>query len=83
MKSSPYQYTFICSKVNVNLSRCDGDLGSHLFVSLKSSIYLSLGYSPVNDPLNHLVYVEDGSTVDTVLIDGEVVMKNRKNPYVR
>ncbi|HHY37728.1 MAG TPA: amidohydrolase family protein [Clostridia bacterium] len=43
-------------------------------------IILNVGesYSPVNNPVNHLVYVEDGSTVDTVLIDGEVVMKNRK-----
>jgi cytosine/adenosine deaminase-related metal-dependent hydrolase len=29
---------------------------------------------PFNDPIQHLVHVEDGRTVDTVLIDGRVVV---------
>jgi len=30
---------------------------------------------PLNDPVQHLVHVEDGRSVDTVLIDGRVVIE--------
>lgn len=33
---------------------------------------------PVNDPLNQLVFAENGSSVDTVLVDGRVVVEGRR-----
>ena len=30
---------------------------------------------PLNDPIQHLVHAEDGRAVDTVLIDGQVVVE--------
>ncbi len=33
--------------------------------------------TPVFDPVSHLVYAAEGSDVDTVVIDGKVVMQNR------
>jgi len=33
---------------------------------------------PLNDPVQHLVHVEDGRAVDTVLIDGRVVVEQGK-----
>lgn len=35
----------------------------------------SLPFVPLNDPLAHLVYAEDGSSVDHVLVNGEVVVE--------
>jgi 5-methylthioadenosine/S-adenosylhomocysteine deaminase len=33
--------------------------------------------TPVFDPVSHLVYAAEGSDVDTVVIDGKVVMQDR------
>lgn len=33
---------------------------------------------PVNDPLNQLVHAEDGNAVDTVLVAGKVIVRNRR-----
>src|SRR5262249_60820996 len=33
---------------------------------------------PLNDPVQHLVHVEDGRAVDTVLVDGRVVVEQGK-----
>jgi 5-methylthioadenosine/S-adenosylhomocysteine deaminase len=41
------------------------DLNSHPFV-------------PLNDPVRQLVYSENGQSVDTVLVNGHVVMENKK-----
>jgi 5-methylthioadenosine/S-adenosylhomocysteine deaminase len=30
---------------------------------------------PLNDPVQHLVHVEDGRSVDTVIIDGRVIIE--------
>lgn len=35
-------------------------------------------FTPWNDVLNHLVYCENGSSVDTVIVAGKVVMEHRK-----
>jgi cytosine/adenosine deaminase-related metal-dependent hydrolase len=36
----------------------------------------SLLYTPLNDPATHLVYAENGSSVDCVLVAGEVVVED-------
>jgi cytosine/adenosine deaminase-related metal-dependent hydrolase len=33
---------------------------------------------PVNDPVNQIVFAENGSSVDTVVVDGRVVVENRR-----
>jgi hypothetical protein len=33
------------------------------------------GFVPLHDPLNHLVYCEQGRSVDTVLVGGRVVVE--------
>jgi len=33
---------------------------------------------PMNDPINQLVFAENGSSVDTVIVDGRVLVENRK-----
>jgi len=38
----------------------------------------SINWIPVNDPANLLVHTEDGSAVDSVMIDGEMVYVNRQ-----
>jgi 5-methylthioadenosine/S-adenosylhomocysteine deaminase len=38
----------------------------------------SYNFLPFNDPAKHLAYSENGSSVDTVLVGGEVVVRNRK-----
>ena len=34
--------------------------------------------TPMYDPLSHLVYVTRGEDVQTVVVNGKIVMKNRK-----
>lgn len=36
----------------------------------------SLAFSPTNDLRNHLVYCENGSSIETVMVNGEVVVQN-------
>ena len=36
----------------------------------------SIAFTPLGDPLRQLVYCETGSGLDTVLVDGEIVMRN-------
>lgn len=36
----------------------------------------SIAFTPLGDPLRQLVYCETGSGLDTVLVDGEIVMHN-------
>jgi len=38
----------------------------------------SINWIPVNDPANLLVHTEDGSAVDSVMVDGEMVYVNRQ-----
>lgn len=38
----------------------------------------SLAFTPQNDIKKHLVYCEDGRSVETSIIDGEIVMKNNE-----
>jgi guanine deaminase len=38
----------------------------------------ALQFIPLNNPLNQLVHAEDGTAVDSVMIGGEMVLKNRK-----
>ena len=37
----------------------------------------SVHMTPMYDPYSHIVYSAKGSDVDTVIIDGKIVMKNR------
>ena len=38
----------------------------------------NLEWQPVNDPVQNLVYCANGNSVDTVLVDGRVVVENGK-----
>jgi cytosine/adenosine deaminase-related metal-dependent hydrolase len=38
----------------------------------------SQAFVPLNDPVRQLVYCENGQSVDTVLVNGHVVMENKK-----
>lgn len=55
-----------------------GDLIGRLALGYKADIvFLDLNhvnYLPLNDPINQLVHTEDGSAVDSVIIDGEMVL---------
>jgi len=44
--------------------------------------FRKLHFTPVYDVVSHLVYCCQSSDVDTVLIDGKVVMKNRKLKFI-
>jgi 5-methylthioadenosine/S-adenosylhomocysteine deaminase len=50
-----------------------------LAVGLRADIVLydltAPRWVPLNDPVQHLVHVEDGRSVDTVLIDGRVIIE--------
>jgi 5-methylthioadenosine/S-adenosylhomocysteine deaminase len=35
-------------------------------------------FVPLNDPRKHIVYCENGSSVETVIVDGEIVVKDRR-----
>jgi cytosine/adenosine deaminase-related metal-dependent hydrolase len=35
-------------------------------------------FTPLNDAVTHLVYAESGASVETVLVDGEVVVRDRQ-----
>ena len=35
-------------------------------------------FAPLNDPLNQLVYAESGASLDMLLVDGEIVMRDGK-----
>jgi len=39
---------------------------------------MSINWIPVNDPVNQLVHTEDGSSVDSVMIGGKMVVQGRK-----
>jgi guanine deaminase len=34
-----------------------------------------ISFTPLNDPVHHLVYAERGQSIDTVLVDGKVVVR--------
>jgi 5-methylthioadenosine/S-adenosylhomocysteine deaminase len=36
----------------------------------------TVSFTPRNDILNHLVYCENGSSIETVMVNGEIVVKN-------
>ncbi|MDQ6778980.1 MAG: amidohydrolase [Actinomycetota bacterium] len=59
----------------------EDDVGS-LTVGKKADIVLvdldASPFVPLNDPCVHLVYSENGSSVTDVLVDGEVVVRDRK-----
>jgi cytosine/adenosine deaminase-related metal-dependent hydrolase len=38
----------------------------------------SHAFTPLNDPVRQLVYSENGRSVDTVLVNGRIVMENKK-----
>jgi cytosine/adenosine deaminase-related metal-dependent hydrolase len=61
--------------------RLDGRIGA-LAVGMQADLVLydltAPRWVPLNDPVQHLVHVEDGSAVDTVLVDGRVVVEQGK-----
>jgi cytosine/adenosine deaminase-related metal-dependent hydrolase len=58
----------------------DGEIGS-LEVNKKADLILisfkKPHLAPAYNPISHLVYAATGSDVDTVIIDGRIIMKNR------
>jgi cytosine/adenosine deaminase-related metal-dependent hydrolase len=56
----------------------DGKIG-RLASGFKADIVLldteTPSFTPLNDPVNQLVYCENGSSVDTVIVDGRIVMR--------
>ena len=44
-----------------------------IFLDLKN-----INFVPLNNPVNQIVYSEDGSSVDSVMVDGEFILLNRK-----
>ncbi len=38
----------------------------------------SINFTPLNDPRNHIVYCENGTSVTTVVVNGEIVVKDGK-----
>jgi 5-methylthioadenosine/S-adenosylhomocysteine deaminase len=38
----------------------------------------TLGWTPLNDPKKHLVFCESGSSVDTSIVDGRLIMEGGK-----
>jgi cytosine/adenosine deaminase-related metal-dependent hydrolase len=63
-----------------------GDETGSIRPGLRADIVLlnlnSLNFTPLNDIRNHLVYSENGESVETVLIDGEVVMDRGRLTHV-
>jgi 5-methylthioadenosine/S-adenosylhomocysteine deaminase len=61
--------------------RLDGRIGA-LAVGMQADLVLydltAPRWVPLNDPVQHLVHVEDGSAVDTVLVAGRVVVEQGK-----
>lgn len=39
---------------------------------------MAINWIPINDPVNQLVHTEDGSSVDSVMIGGRMVVRDRK-----
>ena len=54
-----------------------GSLESGKYADIVLIDMTGLEWVPCPDPIRHLVYSATGSSVDTVIIDGTVVMKNR------
>ena len=58
--------------------RLEGQIGA-LAVGMRADIVLydltAPPWVPLNEPVQHLVHVEDGRSVDTVLIDGRVIVE--------
>ena len=54
----------------------------HLDVGMRADLSIlstkTLAFTPMGDPLNHLVYAENGSSIEKVMIDGKVVVDNGK-----
>ena len=44
-----------------------------MFLDLKA-----INWIPVNDPVNQLVHTEDGTSVESVMIGGRMVVQNRR-----
>src|SRR5207237_8493105 len=38
----------------------------------------SAAFTPLNDVLNHLVYCENGSSIAAVMVNGEIVVEDRR-----
>lgn len=61
--------------------RLDNDIGS-IEIGKKADIAIfdcrSPEWIPMLNVMNNLVYAADGKSVDTVIIDGKIVMRNRK-----
>lgn len=68
--------------INGARSAMIGDQTGSLEVGKKADLVLldtnSLNFTPLNDLRNHLVYCENGSSVDKVMVNGEVVVDGGK-----
>lgn len=69
-----------CATVNGARSALLGDQIGSLEVGKKADLVVldlrTLAFSPVNDLRNHLVYCENGSSIETVMVNGEVVVRD-------
>jgi adenine deaminase len=59
----------------------EGDIGA-IRAGMKADLVLldlhSTSFTPLNSAARQMVFTESGSSVDTVLIDGRIVMQDRK-----
>ena len=66
--------------INGAKSAMIGDQVGSLEVGKRADLVLldtnSINFTPLNDLRNHLVYCENGSSVDTVFVNGEVMVEN-------
>ncbi len=57
----------------------EDDIGS-LEVGKKADLVMmdlrNANFVPLNEPRNHIIYAENGSSVETVIIDGEIVLRD-------
>ena len=56
-------------------------IGKIAIGSLADIVFLNLdnvNFVPFNDPTNQIVHTEDSSAVDSVMVNGEFILKNRK-----
>jgi len=63
-------------------SACIGESIGTLEVGKKADMVIlntrTLNFSPLNDVRNHLVYCENGSSIEKVFVNGDVVVEGRK-----
>jgi cytosine/adenosine deaminase-related metal-dependent hydrolase len=62
----------------LRLAGCIGALAVGMRADLVLYDLTAPRWVPLNDPVQHLVHVEDGNSVDTVLVDGRVVVEQGK-----